>query len=347
MDAPGDLGDKMTVSSAKEVLPLASVVIPNYNGAVWLQACLESLARQEFQDFEVILVDNGSTDGSTKLAQKVYPQLELIAFDTNRGFAVAVNQGIKRAGGEYVALLNSDTVVQPDWLGALVRTLDASLPEVGAVASKMLLMDTPHLIDDAGDILCWTGAAEKVGHGQPADSFTESREIFSPSGGATLYRKRFLDELGGFDEAYFAYLEDVDLGMRGRLHGYRYLFEPSAEVLHKGYGSRITKSNYVRLMTRNRLMLFLKSIPTVLLIKHVRQLLYGQLYFVVVYRKPLDSLVGYFSFMRCLPHALRERRKAGQLDNVSNERLEALLSVETSAPTLRQLLTQRWRSLFS
>src|SRR5262249_39310360 len=157
----------------------------------------------------------------------------------------AVNLGIRAARGEYVALLNTDTVARPDWLAALVRALDESPPETGAVASKMLSLDDASRIDDAGDALARTGAAENRGHGEPAHRFTRRDEVFSVCAGAALYRRSFLDAVRAFDARFFAYLEDVDLGLRGRLLGFRYVFEPAAEVLHKGHGSELPRADYV------------------------------------------------------------------------------------------------------
>jgi GT2 family glycosyltransferase len=338
----------MNVSSDKRPEPpgpSVSVVIPNYNGSTWLSPCLDALAGQEFRDFEVVLVDNGSTDGSVALLRERYSRVRLIVLERNTGFAAAVNVGIRAAQGEYVALLNNDTVAKPLWLGALVQTMNSSPEDVVAVASKMLLMDDPARVDDAGDVLSWTGAAQKVGHGQPATDFVERREIFSPCAGATLYRRSFLEQLLGFDERFFAYLEDVDLGLRGRLLGYRYVFEPAAEVLHKGHGSAIPRSDYVRLITRNRLMLFAKSVPLHLWLKHLPQLLYGQIYFLFAYRKPLQSFAGYASLLPCIPHILRERRRIARSRRLSVADIERLLTTEMNEPPLRELLRHRLRRL--
>lgn len=332
----------MIASSGETAGPRVSVVIPNYNGASWLSACLESLAGQEFRDFEVILVDNGSTDDSVRLLREHFPYVRLFALEKNTGFAAAVNVGIWAGQGRYVALLNNDTIAKSGWLGSLVQTLEASPEEVGAVASKMLQLDEPDLIDDAGDALSWTGAAQKTGHGQPAGDYDQRREIFSPCAGATLYRRSFLEILQGFDELFFAYLEDLDLGLRGRLLGYRYLFEPAAEVHHKGHGSAMRRGEYVRLVTRNRGMIFAKSVPFVLLLKHLPRLFYGQLYFFIAYRKPLHSLAGYLSLVWRLPHILRERRKMARRRRIPRATFEKMLSTEMSEPPLLELLAQRF-----
>lgn len=311
----------MTASS-----PRVSVVIPNHNGAAWLPQCLDSLARQDYRDFEVILVDDGSTDESVALVRDRYPDVRPVVLENNSGFASAVNQGIATARGTYVVLLNNDTVAEPGWLRALVRLADESSSDVGAIASKMLRMEDPNRVDDAGDALSWTGDAQKSGHEQPASEFVERREVFSVCAGAALYRRSFLEEMGGFDERFFAYLEDIDLGLRGRLLGYRYLFEPDARILHQGQGSGLTRSRYVRLMTRNRLMLFLKSVPLSLLIKRLPRILRGQIHFLIAYRKPWQSLVGYASLLPCVPHILRSRRRMKSSKRIPESQLDALLA---------------------
>jgi GT2 family glycosyltransferase len=323
------------------------VVIPNCNGAAWLPGCLEALAAQTFEDYEVLVVDNGSTDQSVSFLRKSHGHVRLILFERNHGFAAAVNAGIAAARGEYVALLNTDTIAGPDWLAALVRVLDGSPETTGAVASKMLSLDDPDCLDDAGDALSWTGAAEKLGHGERAQGFTYRDEVFSVCAGAALYRRSFLDAVRGFDERFFAYLEDVDLGLRGRLLGYRYVFEPSAQVLHKGHGSVLSRAHYVRLMTRNRLMLFVKNLPLSLLFKHLPQLLYGQLYFLIAYRRPAASLAGYATLLACIPHIWRERRRALASCRVDGAEIERMLTPTMREPPLRVLFRNRLGGLWS
>jgi GT2 family glycosyltransferase len=318
-----------------------SVVIPNLNGRTWLPGCLEALDNQEYRDFRTTVVDNGSTDGSAALVREGHPGVELICLERNQGFAAAVNTGTRSSRSEYVALLNTDTVARPSWLGTLVRTLDALPPGVGAVAPKMLRMADPDTVDDAGNALSWTGAAQKLGHRQPSSRFVELQEVFAVSGGASLYRRSFLEAMGGFDEAFFAYLEDVDLGLRGRLCGFRFVLEPAAQVLHEGYGSGIPRSSYVRLVTRNRLMLFAKSVPPALLLRNLGRLAYGQLYFLLAYRRPFPSLAGYAGFLRVLPHVLRERRTLKSRTRISPAELQRLLDVDTDEPPrLGDLLTR-------
>ena len=214
-----------------------TVVLPTYNRAKELPSSVASVLNQTWQNIELIVVDDASTDDTLAFVSHHYPQVRIHTFETNRGFSVAVNAGIQLSRGEYVVLLNTDTYPQPDWMAALVEVMDNSPPEVGCLASKMLNMESPGIIDDAGDLLSWYGSAKKRGHGCPADKFTQVDEVFSPCGGAALYRRSLLNEVSGYDERFVAYLEDVDVGLRGRLLGYRCLFVPAAEILHHGYGA--------------------------------------------------------------------------------------------------------------
>jgi len=319
-----------------------TVVIPVWNGAAWLAPCLAALAAQSFRDFTVIVVDNGSTDNSRALVVRHAPQATLIAWERNRGFAAAVNAGIRASCTEYVALLNMDTLPRPDWLANLAQAMDASAPDVGGLASKMLAMADPAVVDDCGDSLSWQGAAVKRGHGRSAAEFEKADEIFSPCAGAALYRKSFLDELDGFDERFFAYLEDVDLGLRGRLRGYRYHFVPQAQVLHQGHGSGLPQARYVRLITRNRISLLLKNLPARLLLRHAASMLYGQIYFFIAYRQPLAVLAGYFAVLPLLPHILGERRRIQNDRKLTLAQVEQLLAPAMPEPTLRELARAWW-----
>ncbi len=282
----------------KSGAPKVTVVIPNWNGMQWLRGCLQALYNQELRCFRTLVVDKGSTDQSVPFINYHYPQVNVIALPRNLGFAKAVNIGIDHAATPYIALLNTDTIVDRAWLFSLVQKLESSPPDVAAVTPQMLRMDNCHLVDDAGDELSWYGCATKRGYNEPAAAYGDEVEVFSPSGGASLYRSDFLRHTGGFDPAFFAYLEDVDLGLRGRLLGYRYVYLPTAKVLHKSHGSGIPTALYVKLSTQNRLLIFTRNIPSALLFENALKLLYGQFYFFVAYKSPLNSLKGYGSFIK-------------------------------------------------
>ncbi len=318
-----------------------TVIIPNWNTRHWLPGCLEGLRHQTFTDFQTILVDNGSSDDSLKFIRENYPEIKILTFAENRGFAAAVNAGIKASGSECVALLNVDTVPQPDWLCELVRVMDDSPSEVGCLAAKMLSMSDPTIVDDAGNTFSWYGSAHKRGNGEPADHYTEVEEVLSVSGGASLYRRIFFEDVGYFDETFESYLEDVDLGIRGRLRGYRCLFVPTAEVWHQWSGAGIPRPRYVLLSTRNRLAILLKNIPTSLLLKHSLTLLYGQIYFFLVYKKPFYSIAGFVSLLPRLPHILRSRRAIQQRRQISSQTLDLLLSTNLGEPSLSSLIKTR------
>jgi len=209
----------------------------------------------------------------------------------------------------------------------------------------MLQMEPPHHVDSAGDELTRHGFAHKRGHGMPADRFGETCEVLSPCGGAALYRRSFLQDSGYFDEAFFAYLEDVDLGLRGQWLGYRCLYAPRARVLHRGHGSGTPHGRYVRWITRNRLLLITKNWPAQLLVTGLHHLLYGQFYSMAAQRRPCHFLSGWFDFLRLLPYALRKRRDLMARRRVSPQRIMEQLSAIPSEPPLfqvfRNLLTQR------
>jgi GT2 family glycosyltransferase len=324
--------------NATAMTPKVTIVIPNWNTQNWLPGCLNGLRAQTYQNFQILLVDNGSTDTSIAFVGENYPEVEILAFNQNRGFASAVNAGIKQSHSEYVALLNADTVPQPTWLGDLVEILEKNPSDVGGVASKMLSLRDPRIIDDAGNTFSWYGSACKRGQHQSIEMYTQLEEIFSISGGASLYRRAFLEDVGYFDESFISYLEDVDLGLRGRLFGYRYLYAPTANVWHQWSGSRIPRPRYVYLCTRNRLALLLKNIPWWLLLKHSPTLLYGQLYFLLVYKKPFYSLAGMISFTIALPRLLRQRWVIQKRKTISNKVLEAMLSTELGEPALTEII---------
>ncbi len=302
-----------------------SVIIPNWNGGKWLNGCLSALKSQDYGDFEVLVVDDASTDGSCDRLEERFPDVRLLQLTEHHGFARAVNAGIRAASGEYVLLLNNDTLPSISFITNLVLAMDAMPPDVGCLASCMRSMDNPMLLDDTGDMLTWYGHAFKRGHGMPVAEFVEDGEVLSPCAGAALYRRVFLNDAGGFDERFVSYLEDLDLGLRGRLLGYRCKYVASAEVLHKGHGSNLPTGSYVRFVTRNRLMLICKNIPFSLLVRHFHQLLLGQLDLFIQYRRPFDSVIGYLSFLRLIPHVLHERRKILAACKLSDQEIEGLL----------------------
>ncbi|MCB0208672.1 MAG: glycosyltransferase family 2 protein [Anaerolineae bacterium] len=323
--------------------PQVSIVIPNWNTQRWLPGCLDALKAQTFDDFEIIMVDNGSTDDSVVFIQQNYPHVRVIGLPENRGFAVAVNTGIKASQSEYIVLLNVDTVPRPCWLEKLVQTAEQNPPEIGFLASKMLNLENPEVVDDAGDSFSWYGSSWKRGKGEPADRYTQPVEVLSACAGAALYRRSFFETVGLFDEDFTSYLEDIDLGLRGQLLGYRCLYVPEAEVLHQGQGAEIPRPRYVTYSTRNRLMILAKNIPLLLLIKHSPMLLFGQFYFFLVYKKPYYSLTGYAAFLRALPATLQKRRAILRHKKITNQAVDSLLTRDLNEPSLTHIYLSKLR----
>lgn len=242
----------------------ATVVIPNYNGSKFIGECLESLLAQDIpcSEYDIIVVDNGSTDGSRQLIEDRFPQAALIALPSNTGFCHAVNVGIEAAATPYVILLNNDTKVRPGFVRALRDAMEAR-PDAFAVSARMRMWDRQELIDDAGDRYCVLGWGWARGKGQPAARYDRPVEVFSACGGAAIYRKSILEKIGLFDEMHFAYLEDLDIGYRARIYGYRSFYEPGAEVVH--YGSASTGSRYnarkTELAAANSIYVVAKNMP--------------------------------------------------------------------------------------
>ncbi|MCJ7446022.1 MAG: glycosyltransferase family 2 protein [Methanotrichaceae archaeon] len=320
-----------------------TVIIPNWNGGNWLDDCLNALKSQDFSGFEVLVVDDASTDGSSDHLEERFPGVRVLRLTEHHGFAKTVNAGVMVTSGDYVVLLNNDTVPSISFIRNLVHAMDTMPPEVGSLASCMRSMDNPMLLDDTGDIFTWYGHALKRGHGRTVIEFKRENEILSACAGAALYRRVFLNEVGGFDEKFVSYLEDLDLGLRGRLLGYKCMFVASADVLHKGHGSNLALRDYIRFVTRNRLMLIGKNIPRSLLVRHFHHLLIGQLALFIQYRHPFDSVMGYLSFLRQIPHVLHERHRILAAKILSDQEIDRLLDPSPEGVYLPRWILERMR----
>jgi GT2 family glycosyltransferase len=240
-----------------------TVVIPNWNGERFLELCLGSLRGQSFRDFETILVDNGSTDGSLGFVAEKFPEVKTISLGGNRGFAKAVNAGIEASATEFVALLNNDTEQDPGWLGSLVSAAEAH-PESGLFASKLVDFHDREVLDGAGDAMRLSGLPYRLGHGErDRGQFDTPGHVFGACAAAALYRKEVFDDVGPFDEDFVSYCEDGDLSFRAQLAGYRCSYVPEAVVYHMGSASTGGKRSETatRLGTRNSLSLLVKDLP--------------------------------------------------------------------------------------
>ncbi len=253
-----------------------AVIIPNFNGQKYLGDCLKSLRKQSFQDFKVIMVDNGSSDGSISVVKRDFPEVQIIGLSDNTGFANAVNVGIKETGAKYVFLLNNDTVCEEGVLEALVKVLDKK-KSVFSVQAKMLQIKEPHLIDDAGDYYCALGWAFAPSKDKDNSRYSRRINVTSACAGAAMYRREVFEEIGYFDEAHFCYLEDVDVGYRARLYGYDNVMEPGAIVYHVGSGSSGSRHNAfkVELTAANNLYFIYKNMNVLQIIINLPLFLAG------------------------------------------------------------------------
>ncbi|MBP9000730.1 MAG: glycosyltransferase family 2 protein [Lachnospiraceae bacterium] len=314
---------------------LTSVVIPNYNGIRYLKNCLLSLQKCEGEDFEVIVVDNGSTDGSDLLPDSLKLNVRLIKLNENTGFAHAVNVGIREAKGEYVILLNNDTEVESGFVRKLTEALKKNRKAFSASA-MMVDMNNREVLDGAGDYYCALGWAFAYGKGKKTEECDKSRKIFSSCAGACIYDKAKLEITGLFDELHFAYLEDVDLGYRARIAGFDNIYEPAAVVYHAGSGFSGSRYNEfkIKLSSRNSVYLILKNMPILQLVINLPFIVFGYLiktlFFVLkgygkVYLKGLlDGFKLYFSKEG---HKNKVRFKLSNLKNYFVIEIELLVNI--------------------
>lgn len=253
-----------------------SVIIPNYNGEKIIDGCIQSLLQQEYKDFNIIVVDNNSTDESVKIIEEKYPSITLIKNNENLGFAAAVNIGIKVSKSDFVALLNNDTEVDTKWLGNLYSVVSKD-DKIFSASSKMIRFYERDIIDDAGDQYNLLGWAYKRGDGASVDKFNKNKVVFSTCAGAGLYRRKVFEEIGYFDENFFAYLEDIDVSFRGNIHGYKNVYVNDAIVYHMVSATSGSRHNEfkVKLASRNSIYLIRKNMPLIFTIINLPFLILG------------------------------------------------------------------------
>ena len=272
----------------KEIICRVSIIIVAFNNRDLLSETLHSLSNQTYRDFEIIVVDNNSTDGTSDLMKTAFPEISYIRSDENLGFSGGNNLGLMHARGEYVALLNNDAAAHPAWLGTLVKAMSEA-PEVGICASKMLVFGT-EVIDSAGDGFSSTLKGFKRGEGMSSTSYDEYEYVFGACAGAALYRRKMLNEIGFLDDDFFLIHEDVDLNFRAQLAGWKVLYVPTAVVYHKvrstiGHMSDIA----VYYTLRNSEFVRIKNVPFQLFLRTLPAFILGTIfefvYFVIRHRK--------------------------------------------------------------
>ncbi len=294
-----------------------TVVIPNYNGLKFMEPCFKALEAQSDKNFELLVVDNSSTDGSVEwLKEKNIPSIFL---GENTGFSGAVNVGIRHAKTPYVILLNNDTEPEPDYVKELVRAIEKS-PKIFSVSSKMIQLYHKELMDDAGDMYSVLGWAYQRGVGQSSRGYGKARSVFAACAGAAIYRREVFEEIGGFDEAHFAYLEDIDVGYRAKIHGYENLYCPTAVVYHVGSGTSGSKYNSfkVRLAARNNIYLNYKNMPALQLLVNLLPILGGTFVKYLFFRKigfASDYAEGLKEGLRTAKNTRKVRFKMAHLRN--------------------------------
>jgi GT2 family glycosyltransferase len=310
-------------------MPTCSVIVLNWNGRHHLRSCLESLKRQTYSDFEVILVDNGSTDGSADYVRQEFPWVRLLALERNMHFCAGNNAGIRISVSRYVVLLNNDTEAEADWLAELVAAAEAT-PEAGSFASQMLMFNERQVIDSAGNEYTISVAAAKRGHLSEAGSFDKPIHIFCACAGAALYRRAMLEDVGLLDEDFGMIFEDVDLGFRAQLAGYSCLYVPTARVYHKVNATIGRYSyDYVYYGQRNIELVYFKNMPARLLIRSLPEhFLYNilALTFFIWHRRLGAYLRAKIDTILALPRIFRARRRIQSGRRISNQSVKQLFA---------------------
>ena len=319
--------------------PEVSVVIVTWNGRRYLDACLRAVEAQQGVSAEVIVVDNASTDGTAEFVRTRFPHVRVIVLAENRGFAAGNNAGAREAHGDYVAFLNNDTVADSSWLRALRAGVELA-SGFALATSRIVYMHDPGVIDSAGDGLFRWGGAFKRYHGEPAELAGTAAEVFGVCGGACLMPKAIFDELGGFDEDFFASHEDVDLSYRARLRGYRCRYVPEAIVRHHGSATLGTISVLAVFHgQRNLEWMYLKNTPASLLIRTLP----GHLLYNVAAATHFARLGLFGTFLRAkraalagLPSVLRKRMTIQRASTIGAKGIEPHLERRWLAAKMRE-----------
>ena len=253
-----------------------SVIIPNFNGMAYLDGVLSGLECQTVRNFEVILVDNGSSDGSCAFVASSYPWVHMIELPENFGFCKAVNEGIKASRAPYVLLLNNDIEVTPDFIEEMLAAIRRH-KKAFSCAARMIQFHDRDRLDDAGNYYCALGWAYARGKGKDIHTCEKEEKIFVSCAGAAIYRRKIFEKIGYFDEEHFAYLEDMDVGYRARINGYENWYAPKAMVYHVGSGTSGSRYNHfkTRYSSRNNVYLIYKNMPLLQIILNLPFLIVG------------------------------------------------------------------------
>jgi hypothetical protein len=319
--------------------PLISVIIPNWNGANFLPLCLDSLKKQDFKNFETIVVDNGSEDDSLDILKDNYPWVKALPLENNHGFAGGCNRGMETAQGEWIVLLNNDTEADTGWLKEISRAI-AEYSEYSFFSTKILMFGDREYLDGTGDYLPRSLYAFRYGQFvKDEGQFDNLGDIFSPCGAAAVYKKTMLDDIGLLDEDFFAYLEDIDLGLRAHLKGYKGRFIPESKIYHIGAGSTDSEkmSPWVyKQNIRNRHLIVFKTLPVTVYLCSLPSIIFWHMADLARHPARVPGyLKGYFESLALLPQILKKRRNIMKTRKVSSRYIYNLLK-EGSRLYMRQ-----------
>ena len=311
------------------ISPLVSVIVLNFNGKQHLPVCLTALCNQTYTPIEILLVDNGSTDGSLDLVHENFRGVRTLALRENLGFCGGNNAGIRQARGEYIALLNNDTEADDRWIAESVFALEAN-PEAGFTASRIRLFDRRDRLDTAGDLYFRTGYPGKRGFLLPdGPEFDKPEWVFGSCAGAAVYRRTMLDEIGLLDEDFFSYIEDTDLSFRAQLAGYRCLYVPTAVIYHK-VGATAGQDSPLRQLWshRNHWYTLIKNLPGALILEYAPQIIIAEVlvfYSAVRKQRLRVFLKARVEVLRNLSRMISKRRKVQKLRKVSSAYIDSLI----------------------
>ncbi len=330
--------------------PKIAVVVPNWNGRDVIGPCLDSLMKQT-ELVKIIVVDNGSTDGSVKMLESDYPRIELIKHSLNKGFAGGVNAGLRFAmdnGYKYAALLNNDAVAEEDWSERLAGALDKN-PSAGIATSK-ILDKSERRLDSTGDFYTSWGLPDPRGRGElDKGQYDNQTKIFGASGGASIYRIKMIEEVGPFDEDFFAYYEDIDISFRAQLAGWKILYEPSAIAFHTIGETSGKIPGFTTYQTlKNLPQLFWKNVPIALWPEIMPRfvVLYCSIYVSAVARGQfVPATKGLLMSVALWPKKLIQRYKIQSRRKVSSQYISSIIihDLPPNAHKLRRL--RRYLSL--
>ncbi len=306
------------------------VVIPNWNGAHYIKECIDSLLAQSVK-CNIVIVDNASTDDSDKILAAYKDEITVLKQTKNLGFAGGVNVGIRYAlknKAKYIALFNNDAVADKNWIEELLATINSD-DKLGMAASNLMQIDKIH-IDSTGDIYCQSGMACPRGRNEvQSGQYDKHTDVFGVCAGASLYRAELFDNVGLFDEKFFAYLEDVDISFRARLMGWKAEYSPKAIAFHHGTGTSSKLGYFARFhASRNFWLVFVKNMPTRLMVKYLPNAIYRYLRMMAasIIRGGFWAYVkGFFCFFKLLPYALRQRKIIQQSKKITARELDKIL----------------------